>query len=171
MNSEETFKLLEVAQAFDNRTIDDRAVIAWSAVLAELDYEDCLAAVLEHFKTSEVYLMPIHVRQGAQAAARERAARSPQRFAPGCWGVPATADIAQQIRALPGAPVAVDEEGRAKVQRMIGQLAVGMSIPSDRRNPAGEARDIAELSKSDAIYERARMRAAMERRTPTGGQE
>lgn len=72
MNIRETARLLGLAASFDNRNITDNAVVAWQAALADVDFTDAQAAVVRHFRDSTDYLMPAHVRRGAEDVARER---------------------------------------------------------------------------------------------------
>lgn len=72
MNLRETHQLLIFVAQYDNRRIDDGAVIAWQAVVGDLDPDDARQAVIRHFSTSEKYLMPVHVRRGVEEIDRER---------------------------------------------------------------------------------------------------
>lgn len=72
MNLAETNDLLTLIATYDNRRFDDATVVAWQPILANLRFDDCRAAVVEHFATSEKYLMPVHVRLGARDRARRR---------------------------------------------------------------------------------------------------
>lgn len=72
MNLTETHDLLTLAAKYDNRRFDDATVIAWREVLAEFSFDDCRTAVVEHFATSDAYLMPVHVCRGAQERERQR---------------------------------------------------------------------------------------------------
>lgn len=73
MNLAETHDLLTLAAAYDNRRFDDAAVHAWREVLERETFADCRAALVEHFTTSDAYLMPVHVARGAAALRRQRA--------------------------------------------------------------------------------------------------
>lgn len=72
MNLAETHDLLGLIRAYDNRNFDDATVIAWHAVLGDLDLADCQRAVVKHVNTSDAYLMPVHIRRGAEEIDRER---------------------------------------------------------------------------------------------------
>lgn len=79
MNRAETHDLLAFIAAYDNRRFDDATVLAWHAVFAETEFADSRAAVIDHFATSDAYLMPVHVRRGADAAKRDRRRRARER--------------------------------------------------------------------------------------------
>ncbi len=72
MNRAETHDLLALIAAYDNRRFDDATVLAWHPILEDNRFEDCRHAVVAHFATSDAYLMPVHVRRGADEADRER---------------------------------------------------------------------------------------------------
>jgi hypothetical protein len=72
MNRAETSDLLALIARYDNRRADDATVIAWHAVLGDLDLADCQAAVIQHVGTSDAYLMPVHVRRLVGEIDRER---------------------------------------------------------------------------------------------------
>ena len=63
MTPAEAQVLLSMAAAFDNRRPDADAARAWSAALDGLRFEDCRDALIEHYKTSADYLMPVLIRQ------------------------------------------------------------------------------------------------------------
>ena len=64
--------LLSMASGVDNRKPDADAAKAWAAILDGLSFEDCRIAVIEHFQTSDEYLMPIHVRRIVHRLRRDR---------------------------------------------------------------------------------------------------
>jgi hypothetical protein len=68
----DVYDLLTLAASFDNRKFDDATVAAWHAVLHDLDPGDAQTAVLQHFSSSREYLMPVHIREAAQAVRRRR---------------------------------------------------------------------------------------------------
>jgi len=77
MNRGDTARLLAVIQAFDRRTIGDGDVIAWSAVLDDLDYGECADAVVMHQRNSPgVWLEPGHIRAIVKAARADWADRN-----------------------------------------------------------------------------------------------
>jgi hypothetical protein len=74
MSLSEVAKVLAKASAFDGRKLSDAQAMAWQEVIGHLELADCLAAVTEHHSTSDTYLMPVHVRRIAEAAAARRRA-------------------------------------------------------------------------------------------------
>lgn len=72
MNLVETNDLLTLIAGVDNRRIDDAMVMVWREILADLSFADCRAAVVQHLRTSDDYLMPVHVRRAAVDIDRER---------------------------------------------------------------------------------------------------
>lgn len=85
MNRAETARLLAAMAAFDRRTVGDADVIAWQAVLEDVDYEDALLAVRQWYTNNTEWIMPAHVRHFVTELRRARAV-SP--WAPGQYGVP-----------------------------------------------------------------------------------
>lgn len=72
MNRAETLKLLVLVASLDNRQIGDETVLAWHRILGHLDPTDAADAVIEHFQTSDTYLMPVHVNRLAEQYAKTR---------------------------------------------------------------------------------------------------
>lgn len=72
MNRTETSVLLSLVRSYDNRKADDAAVLAWHAVLHDLDLIDCQQAVVKHMGTSDAYLMPVHIVRLVAELDRER---------------------------------------------------------------------------------------------------
>lgn len=72
MNRTETSQLLALIARYDNRRADDATVIAWHAVLGDLDLADCQTAVIKHVGSSDAYLMPVHIRRLVDDIDRER---------------------------------------------------------------------------------------------------
>lgn len=82
MNLAETHALLTLAATLDNRRFDDAAVVAWQEILADQPFDDCRTAVINHFRDSTEYLMPVHVVRGAEQIDQDRlrAARRAERL-------------------------------------------------------------------------------------------
>ncbi len=72
MNIAETHDLLTFIAVFDNRRFDDATVLAWHPIFADVPFDDCRTAVTQHFATSSDYLLPVHIRRGADDLDRER---------------------------------------------------------------------------------------------------
>lgn len=77
MTTDELAKLLARITVLDNRQVDRLTLEAWTPIVGELDYQDALDAVNEHFRTSDRYLLPVHIVTGAAAAKRRRLTRPP----------------------------------------------------------------------------------------------
>lgn len=61
MNIAETSILLAKIQSFDNRNVDDAAIISWQEVLEPHMLADALEAVKDYFKTNAAWIMPSHI--------------------------------------------------------------------------------------------------------------
>lgn len=72
MNRAEAAQLLTMAAAYDARTIGEADVIAWHAVLQDVDFADAQTALVDHFRISTYRLMPAHICQGVKAMRAER---------------------------------------------------------------------------------------------------
>ena len=74
MTPAEAQVLLSMAAAFDNRKPDADAARAWSAALDGLRFDDCRDALIEHYKTSTDYLMPVLIRTAVRRIRSKRIA-------------------------------------------------------------------------------------------------
>jgi hypothetical protein len=74
MNTIDVARVLAKIATFDNRTVEASTVAVWGEVIGDLQVDDCLAAVAEHFAGSTDYLLPAHVRAVAERLAAERRA-------------------------------------------------------------------------------------------------
>jgi hypothetical protein len=70
MSPEETGKLLGACAAYDNRQVDEAAVIAWYRVVGDLPYPACEAAVSAHYAESREWIMPADIRGRVKRALR-----------------------------------------------------------------------------------------------------
>jgi hypothetical protein len=68
-------RLLALAASFDNRTVSEITAQAWADALHDLEPDECAHAIRSHFRESDVYLMPVHIRQRVKAR-REILARA-----------------------------------------------------------------------------------------------
>ena len=77
MRRSETAVLLAKISAFDQRTIGESDVEAWTDGLEEsgIPLTDAMAVVTNHFRTSHDRIMPVHIIEGVRAIRRERLAR------------------------------------------------------------------------------------------------
>lgn len=78
MNMTETSKLLTIASLIDNRAVSPELVQVWQGLLDDIEFQDAVAAVKEHYRTSTKWLMPAHLRELVTAARRE-ARQAPDR--------------------------------------------------------------------------------------------
>jgi hypothetical protein len=80
MSPAEAGKLLALCAAFDNRKPDPSgmAAAAWADALGGLTFEDCAAAIRRHYRKTDRYIMPSHVRQEADRILEYRAAQQRQ---------------------------------------------------------------------------------------------
>lgn len=99
MNKLETAKLLTAASLIDNRIVTEEHVDQWHKILIHAEYEECVAAMEEHYRSSEHYLMPTAIMALVRKARNERAeqkhhqARVEQTFDPAIHkGKPANMD-------------------------------------------------------------------------------
>lgn len=61
MNKTEVAKLLTLVSTFDSRTVGIDTVEAWHSILVDVDLQDAVTVVRNHFATSTDYLMPAHI--------------------------------------------------------------------------------------------------------------
>ena len=110
MTKTEIAQLLTLIAAFDRRTIGEADVEAWNLILADLDVEDCMTAVREHYTESRDWIMPADVYRRATLAQRRREGEA--------------------RRAALEAQIAAENPG-AIAARPIAALTVGKPIPAD----------------------------------------
>lgn len=72
MTPAEAAALLTIAAAYDNRKPDADQAKAWAMALDDLRFEDCRTVIVEHYKRSRDWLMPVDVRRGVQRLRYER---------------------------------------------------------------------------------------------------
>lgn len=75
MNTQELTALLGRIQVLDNRQVDEITLQAWEPLVANVDYEDAVEAVNAHFRTSDRYLLPVHVVEGSKTFCTRRITR------------------------------------------------------------------------------------------------
>lgn len=76
MNRDEILSLLAYAAARDNREPSDAKADAWLVDLGDIPFDLAIAAVNHHFRTSDKYLMPVHVRDCAREIAQQQRERA-----------------------------------------------------------------------------------------------
>lgn len=68
-------RLLALAAAYDHRTTSETDDAAWADALYDLDPEDCAEAIRLHYRETDAWLMPSHVRQRVAYLREARANR------------------------------------------------------------------------------------------------
>lgn len=76
MNRQECAELLTVATAYDHRTLGEVDVIAWHEAIGDLALDECKQAVVQHYKTSTEWLMPVNIRRLVSVTRQDRAMRA-----------------------------------------------------------------------------------------------
>lgn len=74
MTPAEAQVLLTMASGVDNRKIDETGdtAKAWAAILDDIRFDDARVALIEHFKTSTEYLMPVMIRTAVKRMRKKR---------------------------------------------------------------------------------------------------
>ena len=165
MNVDDVRTALAKAAAYDRREPNQATVHAWLEALGDLDLPDVLDAIAEHFRTTDAYLMPVHIRRivepivvrrreaAAQAAEVQRQQRQAIEAPPAPVGhrsVEAEAAIAQvRAQLRPGKPEALhrpewfpvsDASGelhRQALNRSRAERQGGPFVPPPRRHKSG----------------------------------
>jgi hypothetical protein len=70
MNLIEAGRVLTKIVSYDNRTTGKANILAWHEALSDLDEQECLDAVAAHFRESDAWLLPVHIRRRVAAARR-----------------------------------------------------------------------------------------------------
>lgn len=66
MDITQTADLLAEIQLIDNRRVEEATLLAWHELVSDLDYFPALEAARLHFRDSEAYLKPRHIRAGVE---------------------------------------------------------------------------------------------------------
>src|SRR5690349_7030751 len=66
MKPTEAAALLTIAAAYDNRKPDADQAKAWAMALDGLRFEDCRTVIVEHYRRSREWLMPVDVVTGVR---------------------------------------------------------------------------------------------------------
>ena len=72
MTPAEAAALLTIAAAYDNRKPDEDQARAWALALDDASFEDCRDAIVQHYRTSREWLMPVDVLNGARRIRLDR---------------------------------------------------------------------------------------------------
>ncbi len=76
MNAAEVAALLAVVATYDNRKYGEPEVFAWHSALGDLPFGLARDAVIEHFRSTDAYLMPVHIRNIVRTAQNDQAMRT-----------------------------------------------------------------------------------------------
>jgi hypothetical protein len=109
MNAKEAGKLVGVMAIYDNRTSDDAVIVFWLKAIGDLDYADCEAAVVTHYRDSTEWVKPAHIRRQVAAIRAARLAAAGDELP--------TGDIADDPRAY-----------LARLQRTRAAVAAGRTV-------------------------------------------
>lgn len=75
MKATEAAALLTIAAAYDNRKPDADQAKAWAMALDGLRFEDCREVIVQHYRRSREWLMPVDVISGVRRIRSDRVAR------------------------------------------------------------------------------------------------
>lgn len=129
MTPAEAQVLLGMASTFDNRKVDPTgdAARAWAAALDGLPFDDCRLAIIEHFKTSTEYLMPVMIRTAVRRMRDKRIADHPPLTPPAGLGVLETNRWLREANARIGSGEVLDTDaayGELKPRHLPDLLAI-----------------------------------------------
>jgi hypothetical protein len=68
----ETGILLAKMSLIDNRQASVETIRVWQEILADTKLEDAMEALMRHWRTSDQYIRPVHIVEGARLVANER---------------------------------------------------------------------------------------------------
>lgn len=77
MNLEQTSQLLIYASSIDNRNVTPENITGWQQALDDINYDYAIEAVKLHYKQSDDWLMPKHVRANAKLLSNKQALNTP----------------------------------------------------------------------------------------------
>jgi len=66
VNKTEVAQLLTLVSAFDSRTVGIDTVEAWYPILEDVNVNDAVTVMRNHFATSTAYFMPAHITAGVE---------------------------------------------------------------------------------------------------------
>lgn len=145
MKPTEAAALLTIAAAYDNRKPDADAARVWAITLDGLRFADCREAIVEYYRHSRDWLMPVDVIEGVRAL---RSAR---------W----TAFVRQQAHGdylLPPAHMADDPAAEQRwIREITERVRDGEIISPDQLDERGELkpRDVESLGQLGQAMPRA----------------
>lgn len=145
MTPDQVALVLTKAAAIDQRTIGAADVMAWHEILERVAFDDATEAVRRHYAASRDRIMPADVLRIARVVRDDRHRGSSEPLAIGAAS-PFEPDVSRSIRI---------ERGLATCKPVLDAIASRLAA---QREPE------AEMSESDLRRQRARQRAAAERR-------
>lgn len=77
MNAAEAALLLSMASAYDNRTVSEIAARAWAEALEDVDLVDAKTVLVEHYRGTRDWLMPVNILTGVSDIRRARLRATP----------------------------------------------------------------------------------------------
>lgn len=75
MTPAETTRVLAKCAAYDNRTVGKVDIASFQEAIGDLDYDDALQAVSDHYRIHGEWIMPADIRELARDAKRRRLRR------------------------------------------------------------------------------------------------
>jgi hypothetical protein len=81
MNNQETSMILARIAEVTGRQVDDTTIVTWQNILVDVEFDDAVRAVTDHFRDSDAWIMPrniverAHEYHRAEREAEERARR------------------------------------------------------------------------------------------------
>ncbi len=132
MTPAEAQVLLTMASAVDNRKIDDTGdtAKAWAAMLNDVRFEDARLALIQHFKTSTEYLMPVMIRTAVRKMRAKRIDDHPPLTPPPGLTVLETNQWLKEARRRIGDGETIDSDAAYELKpRVLSDLAALMPTP------------------------------------------
>jgi hypothetical protein len=147
--------LLKVLAAYDGRNVGESDLMVWGRQMADLDFQDAIEAVHQHYAETAEWAKPSHVRARAEKIRNARNVR-PEVIAPGCYE-PEPSERHRLLAAHEGPPAlsgVVVQDGVAQCRDVLGAILDRLAaVHSD-----------GEVTESDRVRLRALERARSERK-------
>jgi len=75
MDIKQTGVILAKIALIENREATNETILAWHEILSDLNYEDSLEALVQHYRHSTESCKPAHIVRGARAIKEEKKKR------------------------------------------------------------------------------------------------
>jgi hypothetical protein len=72
MDIKQTGVILAKIALIENREATNETILAWHEILVEVNYEDALEALVQHYRYSTESCKPAHIIKGARAIKEEK---------------------------------------------------------------------------------------------------